>query len=378
MLRQQSLFADEELLLVAGAQYGMSGKGLAFLNKKGWHPGTLRNQEKVWKAEQSDLLEKKRVQEIRKQYEDERKIQELKSIRDAAHPELRRQERLDWMYEGFAAHAQQSNEEFLLGKPVEEKETPKEEEKKPGRLLEKADQLSGEEILSKLREDPLLLIKQQQKAALDQVKKNPVQMEKIKKIVEQKIKNDGHDNSGDEKKHKTKDINDKGEGRGYRRDYIPRSNGDPVPRRRSRSRSPKRRDTSRSPRRDSSLSRRDDRDSSPSRNWHRRDANRSPNSRRDASRSPRRNRDRRDAGDRDHSRESYKDREIHAKDERIKGRSHGRKSRMVSRRMGPGMTNEGTRPGGVMKRRETAAILTGEGIRVTGMVIRQPTGSNRR
>ena len=64
----------------------MGGKGgpLAFLNKKGWHPGNQRNQEKVWKKEQEALAEQKQMEEIRKQYEEQRQREELDAVAVAA------------------------------------------------------------------------------------------------------------------------------------------------------------------------------------------------------------------------------------------------------------------------------------------------------
>jgi hypothetical protein len=37
---------------------------LKFLNKKGWHTGSLRNIERVWKAEEA---EKRKTEELKKQ-----------------------------------------------------------------------------------------------------------------------------------------------------------------------------------------------------------------------------------------------------------------------------------------------------------------------
>ncbi|MCI65246.1 pre-mRNA-splicing factor CWC25-like protein, partial [Trifolium medium] len=45
---------------------------LKFLNKKGWHTGSLRNIENVWKAEQKHNAEEKKLDELRKQIQEER------------------------------------------------------------------------------------------------------------------------------------------------------------------------------------------------------------------------------------------------------------------------------------------------------------------
>jgi hypothetical protein len=56
------------------------GGGLAFLNKKTWHPGSFRNQEEVWKREQQAAVEERKLEDLRKQLEDERKKQEFSQI----------------------------------------------------------------------------------------------------------------------------------------------------------------------------------------------------------------------------------------------------------------------------------------------------------
>jgi hypothetical protein len=64
----------------------MGGKGgpLAFLNKKGWHPGSIQNQEKVWKREEEHTKEMKKADELRKQIAEEREKEEMRSIAEAA------------------------------------------------------------------------------------------------------------------------------------------------------------------------------------------------------------------------------------------------------------------------------------------------------
>jgi hypothetical protein len=52
--------------------------------KKSWHPLTWRNQEKVFLAQQKAEGEKKKLDEIRKQIEEEQQIEELRKIQVAA------------------------------------------------------------------------------------------------------------------------------------------------------------------------------------------------------------------------------------------------------------------------------------------------------
>lgn len=57
---------------------------LKFLNKKGWHTGSLRNIETVWKAEQKHEGEQKKLEELRKQIQDEREKSEFRLMQEQA------------------------------------------------------------------------------------------------------------------------------------------------------------------------------------------------------------------------------------------------------------------------------------------------------
>lgn len=51
---------------------------------QGWHPGSFKNTEKVWKKEQEAEAEKRKMEELQKQLEDERKANEYVEIAAAA------------------------------------------------------------------------------------------------------------------------------------------------------------------------------------------------------------------------------------------------------------------------------------------------------
>lgn len=57
---------------------------LKFLNKKGWHTGSLRNIENVWKAEQKHEAEQKKLEELRKQIHEERERNEFRLLQEQA------------------------------------------------------------------------------------------------------------------------------------------------------------------------------------------------------------------------------------------------------------------------------------------------------
>lgn len=45
--------------------------------KKSWHPQTLKNIERVWKAEQKHEAERKKIEELQKELKDERAREEI-------------------------------------------------------------------------------------------------------------------------------------------------------------------------------------------------------------------------------------------------------------------------------------------------------------
>ena len=49
-----------------------------FINKKFFHPSTLRNQEKLWKAQTEDEREFRKQQELQKRRDEERQASEKK------------------------------------------------------------------------------------------------------------------------------------------------------------------------------------------------------------------------------------------------------------------------------------------------------------
>eukprot|EP00271_Cylindrocystis_brebissonii_P013889 TRINITY_DN3439_c0_g1_i1.p1 TRINITY_DN3439_c0_g1~~TRINITY_DN3439_c0_g1_i1.p1 ORF type:complete len:1009 (-),score=207.00 TRINITY_DN3439_c0_g1_i1:69-3095(-) len=167
--------------------------GMKFLNKKGWHTGSLRNVENVWKAEQKDADEKKKLDEIRKQYVEERQKDELRRLQEEAGivPKL---ERLEFLYDSGLATGKGTAEDYLLGKPVEEMkeasdfakiaETPSvllASQQAPGGVAVNEKPASANDTWRKLHADPLFLIRQQEQEALKRIRSNPVQMGMLKK-----------------------------------------------------------------------------------------------------------------------------------------------------------------------------------------------------
>jgi hypothetical protein len=51
---------------------------------QGWHPGSFKNTEKVWKKEAEAEAEQRKLEELRKQLEDEKKANEYVEIAESA------------------------------------------------------------------------------------------------------------------------------------------------------------------------------------------------------------------------------------------------------------------------------------------------------
>eukprot|EP00808_Paulinella_micropora_P031537 g64867.t1 len=159
--------------------------GLAFLNKKTWHTGHIRNIEKVWIAEQKEANEQRKLAEIQRQLDEERDAESLKQLQ-ADHGLISSQEknRVDWMYTGSGGMGP-SAEEYLLGA---EYKAPKEDTSEVRKM---EDGGVGSKLLSggitakldaeaKLREDPMMAIMQAERSKRKDVLNNPLKMKDIK------------------------------------------------------------------------------------------------------------------------------------------------------------------------------------------------------
>ncbi|GMN36727.1 hypothetical protein TIFTF001_006241 [Ficus carica] len=185
---------------------------LKFLNKKGWHTGSLRNIENVWKAEQKHEAEQKKLEELRKQIHEEKERAEFRQLQEQAGL-VPKQERLDFLYEsGLAVGKASASEGFkaleAFPKPddapsssasASSKQAAASSSAVPGALFEEKPH-SANDAWRKLHSDPLLMIRQREQEALARIKNNPVQMAMIRKSVEEKKKK----KSRDEKEHRRK------------------------------------------------------------------------------------------------------------------------------------------------------------------------------
>ncbi|KAF8216006.1 Pre-mRNA splicing factor-domain-containing protein [Mycena galopus ATCC 62051] len=153
--------------------------------KKSWHPLLLKNQEQVWLKEKEALEEKKKLDQLRKEKEEERQLQELQRLQEEKTGK-KRTEKLEWMYATPATGSSQNPndlEDYLLGKKRVDKILTADENAKVGaahkNFIAVQNANSARDIAAKIREDPLLAIKQQEQAALEALKANPLRLREL-------------------------------------------------------------------------------------------------------------------------------------------------------------------------------------------------------
>jgi len=253
--------------------------------KKSWHPVLMSNQKRVWEEEKKALDERKKIDQVLKERAEERQIQELQQMQEAAGGR-KRVDRVDWMYGGPADGQKGTTEEmeaYLLGKRRLDglvKRDATEAMQKAAAVGPSALQIANnqKDIAAKVRNDPMLAIKQQEQAALEAMMSDPTKRRALLKAAgkeedDPKRSHRRHRHRDDEHHSKRRRHDD------YSDDERRSSHKHRSHRRRSpsysRSRSPerRRRDERRDDRRD------DDRRSSRKHDSRRRSISRSPDSR---------------------------------------------------------------------------------------------------
>ncbi|KAG6832552.1 hypothetical protein H0H92_000181 [Tricholoma furcatifolium] len=153
--------------------------------KKSWHPLLLKNQERVWLEEKKALEEKKKLDQLRKEKEEERQLQELQRLQEEQTGK-KRTEKLEWMYATPATGSSQNPndlEDYLLGKKRVDKILTADEHAKVGashkNFIAVQNANNARDIAAKIREDPLLAIKQQEQAALQSLMSNPLRLREM-------------------------------------------------------------------------------------------------------------------------------------------------------------------------------------------------------
>ncbi|XP_067310504.1 pre-mRNA-splicing factor CWC25 homolog [Pseudorasbora parva] len=187
--------------------------------KKSWHPQTLKNIERVWKAEQKHEAERKKIEELQKELKDERAREEMTRYAQETGAVKKKDDRLDWMYQGPSG--QISRDEYLLGRPIDKQITQQYEEPEsgpsaetgllPGSIFNPTGSASTNDMAAKIREDPLFEIRKREEEKKRGVLTNPVKMKEIQKMLR-------HNLEKEKKKKRKKDKKAKREEKERRRD----------------------------------------------------------------------------------------------------------------------------------------------------------------
>ncbi|KAI5116191.1 hypothetical protein M0805_002286 [Coniferiporia weirii] len=153
--------------------------------KKSWHPLLMKNQERVWLEEKKALEEKKKLDQLRKEKEEERQLQELQRLQEEQ-TGRKRADKLEWMYATPATGSSTNKndlEDYLLGKKRVDKLLTGDENEKIGaahkNFIAVQNANTARDIASKIREDPLLAIKQQEQAAYQALMTNPLRLKEM-------------------------------------------------------------------------------------------------------------------------------------------------------------------------------------------------------
>ncbi|NXK97106.1 CWC25 factor, partial [Formicarius rufipectus] len=179
--------------------------------KKSWHPQTLRNVEKVWKAEQKHQAERRKIEELQRELQEERAREEMQRYAEDMGTLRKREEKLEWMYQGPGGMV--NREEYLMGRPVDKFILEKAEDKEggcssetgllPGSIFAKSGANSVLDMANKIREDPLFMIRKREEEKKREVLNNPVKMKKIKALLQNSLdKKDKKKKKEKKKKHK--------------------------------------------------------------------------------------------------------------------------------------------------------------------------------
>lgn len=199
--------------------------------KKSWHPHTFKNQERVWKAEQSEAAEKRKLAELQAEISAERDREDLRRVGQASGIIANDNgHKLEWMYRG--AKDNLNREDYLLGRSVDktyeqfaEEERVEEKQNHLGvsvpknhveyecvpfsiRAYKDADPTSVQvDMARKIAEDPLMMIKQREMESRKKLLENPVKLKELKQLLQSergKPKKEAKKRSKKEKKAKKK------------------------------------------------------------------------------------------------------------------------------------------------------------------------------
>ncbi|KAK5117484.1 hypothetical protein LTR85_008869 [Meristemomyces frigidus] len=159
--------------------------------KKSWHPHLMSNQRRVWEEENKALGERKKTEEVLKERAEERKLQEIERLQEAAGGR-KRTDRVDWMYSGpgsggpGAGGVTEEMEGYLLGKrrldglvKRSESDALKKDGGQDGFMALNENANSARDVMAKVANDPMLAIKKQEQAAYEAMMNDPARRRQL-------------------------------------------------------------------------------------------------------------------------------------------------------------------------------------------------------
>ncbi|KAK4495408.1 hypothetical protein PRZ48_013739 [Zasmidium cellare] len=159
--------------------------------KKSWHPALMTNQRRVYNEELKALEERKKTDQVLKERAEERAIQELERLQEAAGGK-KRVDRVDWMYGGpgsggpGAGGVTEEMEGYLLGKRKldglvkrNEGEALKKDAGEEGFMALNTNANSARDTMAKVSNDPMLAIKKQEQAAYEAMMNDPTKRRQL-------------------------------------------------------------------------------------------------------------------------------------------------------------------------------------------------------
>ena len=177
----------------------------------------MTNQKRVWAEEKKALDERKKTDQVLKERAEERQIQELERLQEAAGGK-KRTDRVDWMYKGpgsggpgAGGGVSEEMEGYLLGKrrldglvKRSESENLKKEAGQEGFMLIGGTANTARDTMSKVANDPMLAIKKQEQAAYEAMMSDPVKRKQLMQAAGQDGEDDGGAKEKDrERKHRS-------------------------------------------------------------------------------------------------------------------------------------------------------------------------------
>ena len=161
--------------------------------KKSWHPALQKNQRRVWEEESAALAERKKVELLQKERQEERANEELRLLHEAAGAKPTVNRGLEWMYngsgpDGSGAGVSEEAEGYLLGKSrIDTLLKRRNDEAQQARQtnMEKmagfGNAGSARDTATKVSSDPMLEMKRREQASYDAMMNDPTKRRQLLK-----------------------------------------------------------------------------------------------------------------------------------------------------------------------------------------------------